>query len=93
MDSRTMHSPSGAETWLRRWQQVLSSLESGADGCGIAPEDEDHDIDIRQVIFKTRRGSTYRALFTIDDDCVFVMHIRGPGQDLVSPADIALPEP
>ncbi len=88
----TMRSPSGAEVWLCRWEQVLRSLEEGADGCGIAPEDEDHEIDIRQVTFKTRSGSTYRALFKIDGDRVFVMHIRGPGQDLVSPEDIALPD-
>ena len=33
---------------------------------------------------KTRRGRPYRLLFTLDDCEVRVLHVRGPGQDLVS---------
>lgn len=85
-------SRSGAATWHRRWWQVLDSLSETADGCGLTPEDEDHTIDIRQIIFKTRRGNKYRALFTIQGDTVYIMHVRGPGQDLVTPDHIALPD-
>lgn len=85
-------SPSGAAAWNRRWREVLERLQESADGCGLAPEDEDHGETIRNVIFKTRRGLPYRALFVIRDDRVHVIHVRGPGQDLVKPDDIGLPD-
>lgn len=88
----TMRSPSGADAWLRRWETVLQSLEESAESWGLAPEDSDHDIDIRQVTFKTRRGSIYRALFTILGDRVIVLHVRGSGQDVIAPEDLALPD-
>lgn len=77
-------SPAGAETWFKRWLEIQRTLENQADTFGIAPESEGHPSRIQQVIFKTRRGLPYRALFTIRDADVFVLHIRGPGQDLLA---------
>ena len=34
----------------------------------------------------------YRALFIIRDDVVHVIHLRGPGQDLMRSVDVQLPE-
>ncbi len=84
-------SPQGAAAWLRRWDNVLDDLRKCADKCGLAPEDAGHDIEIRQIVFKTRNGLPYRALFTIRDHHVYVMHVRGPGQDLIRPDDLQLP--
>ena len=81
-------SPARAEAWHRRWIAILDCLETHAAGCGLAPEDELHPVDIRHVIFKTRRGRPYRAIFTIIDDEVFVLRIRGPGQDVVPPDEL-----
>lgn len=78
------HSPSGAAAWYRRWLDVLHSLESVAGDCGPAAESPDHDVDLRQIVFKTRRGLPYRAIFTLRDDECLILHVRGPGQDLVS---------
>lgn len=58
-------SPSGAETWYRRWREVLVRLAEEGDTLGLAPEDEDHESTIRQVILRTRRGLPYRALFIV----------------------------
>jgi plasmid stabilization system protein ParE len=84
-------SRSGAETRYRRWLQVLDLLETSAEGCGLAPEDADHEPRIQQIIFKTRRGLPYRAVFVIRDERVYVLHVRGSGQDLISPDDLYLP--
>ncbi|MEX2113234.1 MAG: hypothetical protein WD845_08620 [Pirellulales bacterium] len=81
-------SPAGSETWFRRWREVLDSLGNRADACGLAPESEDHPHAIRQVIFKTKQGRPYRVLFAIREDCVFVLHVRGPGQDVVRPEEL-----
>ncbi len=37
---------------------------------------------------KTRRGLTYRILFTISGQEVLVLHVRGPGQAHVTPEDL-----
>jgi plasmid stabilization system protein ParE len=81
-------SPQGAGTWLRRLSEVLNELATSADRCQFAPEDGYGDTEIRHVVFKTRRGKTYRLLFTIRDDVVLVRHVRGPGQDLVPPDEL-----
>jgi hypothetical protein len=49
----------------------------------LAVESEHVDAEIREVLFKTRRGLVYRLLFTIRQSHVFVLHVRGPGQDWI----------
>ena len=85
------HSPQGARTWSHRLQSVLEGLSTSATTCALAPEDGYGDTEIRQLIFKTRRGKPYRILFTIRDDVVFIRHVRGPGQDLVPPGELLGP--
>ena len=81
-------SPDGAARWLRSWDEVLERLYDHANTCGLAPEDEFHDLEIRHALFKTRRGRWYRVLFTIIESTVYIMSIRGPGQDLVPPDEL-----
>lgn len=92
LDWLCQRSVAGAMTWDQCWNQVLKRLAEFADGQGIAPEDADHESRIQDVPFKTRYGGTYRALFTIRDDKVYVLAVRGPGQDLVPPDELPLPE-
>ena len=82
-------SPSGAVTWLFRWEEVVRTLADDPDRCGLAPESEQHPIAIHQVIFRTRKGNPYRALFAVKEEAVFVLHIRGMGQKSVE--SIVLP--
>ena len=84
-------SPKGAASWLRRWDQTFAILETSADEYGLAPENEGSPLEIRQIMFRTRKGRDYRALYTIQGKDVFVMHIRAPGQDLVPPEELQLP--
>jgi plasmid stabilization system protein ParE len=76
-------SPAGAEAWYRKWLDALETLRERADSLGLAPESDDHPTPIRQILFKTRRGRFYRALFAVRELEVFVLHVRGPGQDLI----------
>lgn len=73
----------GAARWLQQWDEVLVSLAKNPLSSSIAPENDDHAETIRQIIFKTRRGRRYRALFVIRGETVFVTNLRGPGQDFV----------
>jgi len=69
----------------------LEASQTSADAYGLAPECEGHSFEIRQIFFRTRKGRDNRALYTIRGKDVFVMHIRAPGQDLVSPDELQLP--
>lgn len=81
-------SQAGAKTWRRRWEKVITALEEHADSCGLAPEADLHGQAIYQIIFQTRQGLPYRALFLIRGNSVSVIHVRGSGQDLVTPDEI-----
>ena len=85
-------SPQGARMWLARWKEVCRLLSERPETCLLAPENLDHDEDIRQIVFKTRSGRKYRALFVIRGNRVFITNLRGPGQDLVPPDELAVPE-
>jgi plasmid stabilization system protein ParE len=85
-------SPQGAASWLRAWDQTFARLESSADQHGLAPESEGHSLEIRQIMFRTRKGRDYRALYTIRGSDVYVMHSRAPGHDLVPADELQLPE-
>jgi plasmid stabilization system protein ParE len=81
-------SPDGAVRWFQAYESALNGLEHNPQRHGLAPEDEDHPLEIRQLIFKTRHGRPYRALFTIAQDTVNVLHVRGPGQRLLDAGEV-----
>jgi plasmid stabilization system protein ParE len=78
-------SQSGARSWYQAFQAALDWLGVNAASCGLAPENESFLNEVRQHFFKTRRGRPYRLLFTVPGDQVRLLHVRGPGQDLVRP--------
>ena len=84
-------SPQGAAAWHRAWKDTIRILEKSADAFGLAPENEDQELEIRQITFHTRSGREYRALYTVSHSDVYIMHIRAPGQDLVPPDELRLP--
>src|SRR5262245_22542823 len=79
-------SPSGAVTWLRSLEAAFDWLEAHAASCPLAPESEFFEEEIRERLFKTKRGRPYRLLFALTTKQVQILHIRGPGQDLVQPS-------
>jgi plasmid stabilization system protein ParE len=85
-------SPDGAIRWYQAFLAALHLLQERAESYVAALEAEQLGIDLRQVLFKTRKGRVYRALFIIDHETVYIVGVRGAGQDLVSKDDIDLPE-
>jgi plasmid stabilization system protein ParE len=77
-------SKEGAAAWARAFDKALLRLEELADTFPLAPEDEYVDFEVREILFKTRRGLVYRALFTIRAQEVLILHVRGPGQDFLT---------
>ena len=90
--SNQQKSPSGATTWFRAYEAALQRLSEFADSQSLAPESEYATHDVRHAQFKTRRGRVYRILFTIVGDEARVLHVRGPGQNLVSVDQLRSPD-
>jgi len=85
-------SPQGAKSWEAAYEQVLTRLENDPLFCGYAPENEYFDIELRQILFSTRSGLTYRIVFRVDSDVdsdvVTIYRLRGPGQLPLSSVDM-----
>ena len=42
-------SPQGAAAWHQVWKNTVKTLGSSADAHGLAPENADHALEIRQI--------------------------------------------
>jgi plasmid stabilization system protein ParE len=76
--------PNGALRWYRAYEAALNRLAKEAGTLPLAPESDYVEYEIRQILFRTRKGRTYRMLSTIVGDEVRVLHVRGPGQDIMA---------
>ena len=83
-------SPRGAQTWLQAYDDLLERMETQAHSFGPAYENDACEFDVRQALFKTRRGRVYRVLFFIEGDEVYIVRVRGPGQAPIEPDELAV---
>jgi plasmid stabilization system protein ParE len=74
-------SPDGAQRWLTAFETAANRLLVNPLAWPLAPENDLVDYDVRHFAFKTRRGRKYRALYTIVEDEVRILHVRWGGQD------------
>ena len=70
----------GAEAWVAAFENLLVRLRERPRACGSAPEAIAVGRDLRQAMFRTRQGNTYRAVFLIEGDAVYLLRVRGSGQ-------------
>ena len=82
-------SPQGAAAWYRAFLACVERIAREPLACSFAPENREFDFDLRQALFRTRQGSPYRCVFTVVNDEVRILRIRGRGQRLLGRADIA----
>ena len=82
------HAPETAGRWLNRFYEALQTLSTSPERCGLAPENELVDREIRQFLYGKRRN-VWRALFTIRAKEVRVLHVRRATMDTASPGDLA----
>jgi toxin ParE1/3/4 len=82
-------SPEGALRWWTAFRDACRSLEQFPDQNSLAVEAEQSDRDVRQLLFKTRRGRHYRLVYVIAADEVHVLRVRGPGQPDLSSDELS----
>jgi hypothetical protein len=49
------------------------------------------DYEVRHILFGTRKGRTYRGLFTVVGAEIRLLHVRGPGQDVMTEKQLGRP--
>ncbi len=81
-------SPDGARRWYDSFWDAAERLKTMPLACALAPENDDFDDEVRLMLFGTRRGRTYRALFVVRGDLVQILCVRGPSERPVKPEDI-----
>ena len=81
-------SPRGAERWVASFEEALSILERNPFVAPIAAESEELREEVRHVMFRTKAGRPYRALFVVVGEEVRILRVRGPGQPPVTREDI-----
>ncbi len=61
--------------WFLNLEQAIQSLSNFPERCPLARENERFPFEVRQLLYG-RRPHIYRILFTIEQDTVYVLHIR-----------------
>ncbi len=70
----------GAISWYLAFGRALERIQAAPETCASAQESLLLQRELRQELFKTRRGRLYRIVFQIDETQVTILRIRGPGQ-------------
>ncbi len=73
-------SPSGAMRWREAFEMAIAATAKQPEVGGIAPENPLTRWELRQKLFKTKHGLTYRFVYTVMRDELLVLRLRGPGQ-------------
>jgi plasmid stabilization system protein ParE len=81
-------SPECAIRWSQVYDKSLLDRRRDANEHKLAPESMELNIELRQKFFKTRRGRSYRLIYTIIENEVRVLRVRGPGQAPIPEDDI-----
>lgn len=71
--------PDSAESWLWGISQAVTSLSKFLERCPVSPESEAFDVVVRQLIYG-KKPKTYRILFSIQDEKVYVLRVRSTKQ-------------
>jgi plasmid stabilization system protein ParE len=61
--------------WFAALHDAIASLAELPRRCPLAPENDVFPFEVRQLLYG-RKPNVYRILFTIEDQTVYVLHIR-----------------
>jgi plasmid stabilization system protein ParE len=68
--------PRAARDWVRRARQSAKSLARHPERCPLAPESVSFDQPIRELFVGSGNRGTYRLLFVVLDESVYILHVR-----------------
>ncbi len=85
------HSSEQAARWLDAIQSQLESIVDFPESHALATEHDEFPYEIRDKLLGLGSRPSYRAVFTIKDDTIFVLTVRRSAQDILRPSDVEAP--
>ena len=85
------HSSEQAAIWLDTIQSQLESLADFPESHSLSAENDEFPYEIRDKLLGLGSRPSYRAVFTIKDDTVYVLTVRRSAQDVLRPNDVESP--
>ena len=79
--------PRAARDWIKRARKSANGLAHRPERCPLAPESTSFDEPIRELFFGTGNRGTYRFLFVVLDQSVYILHVRHGSMLPLSPPD------
>jgi plasmid stabilization system protein ParE len=79
------NAPRAGNDWLRRARKAASSLARYPERCPLAPESAASEEPIRELLLGSGNRGTYRFLFTVAEQIVYVLHVRHGSMLTLSP--------
>jgi plasmid stabilization system protein ParE len=70
----------GAISWYLAFGRAVEKIAASPEIFAEAPESRPLARQLRQALFKTRRGRIYRIVFELSDAEIILLRVRGPGQ-------------
>ncbi len=77
-----------AADWYCGISQAIRSLANNPLRCGRARENDRFPFDLRELLYSRSKKNRHRILFTVEDNTVYVLHIRHTAQDEMREGDL-----
>jgi plasmid stabilization system protein ParE len=78
----------GAISWYLAFGRAVEKIAASPELFSEAPESGPLGRQLRQALFKTRRGRNYRIVFEVSDTETIILRVRGPGQSRLQRRDL-----
>ncbi len=76
-----------ADSWLDGLLKALDTLKQFPNRCPAAPENDEFREEVRQLLYGKQRNA-YRILFTVQENIVYVLHVRHHAEARLTTEDI-----
>lgn len=73
--------PEAAGRWIKSARRSIKTLARNPGRCPMAPESRSFEEPIRELLCGTGNRGTYRVLFVIMTEFVYVLHVRHGSMD------------
>lgn len=70
----------GAVSWYLAFRDSVTKIASAPEGFAEAAESRPLGRQLREALFRTRRGRVYRIVFEVSQAEIVILRVRGPGQ-------------
>lgn len=84
---QTKGAVAASQRWYSASWRAIDALETQAERCSLAAEAKDVGREVRELLFGKRRG-TYRILFEVRGQNVFILRIRHSARDAFNASDL-----